>query len=95
MAEQQRQDSGTPSVPPEQQSTAQAGDRLIQVGGIIAAIGVVASLVGLLPLVVDGVEAGSWLWFVAIGGVSIGVGLALWGMVRAARARSKYFAPDS
>lgn len=76
-----------------QDPTAQAGERLIRVGGVIAAVGVVASLLALLPLVADGVEAASWLWFVAIFGVGVGVGMALWGMVRAARARSRYFTP--
>ena len=72
----------------------QAGDLLIRVGGVIAAVGVVASLLALLPLITDAVEPTSWLWFIAIGGVGVGVGLALWGMVRAARARSRYLTPD-
>ena len=92
MREQQRPDPTAPVA--NQDPVSQAGDRLIRIGGIIAAIGVVASLFALLPLVVDWFEAASWLWFVAIGGVGLGVGMALWGMVRAARARSKYFAPS-
>lgn len=87
----ERADSASSAAP---ESTQQAGDRLIRVGGVIAAIGVVASLFALLPLVADGVEAASWLWFVAIFGVGVGVGMALWGMVRAARERSKYFASN-
>ncbi len=69
---------------------ARAGERLVRVGGLIAAVGAVATLVALLPLVVRSFEPPSWLWFVAIGGVGVGVGLSLWGMVRAARARSRY-----
>lgn len=90
MPEDQQPES--PAHVTERAATQRAGDGLIRVGGIIAAVGVVASLFALLPLVSDGVEPASWLWFVAIGGVGIGVGLALWGMVRAAQARSKYFA---
>ncbi len=71
------------------------GERLVRIGGLLAAIGVLATLVALLPLVVDGVKPMAWLWFVAIGGVGIGVGLALWGIVRAARARGRFLSASS
>lgn len=90
MAEEQRPQSTAATRAVE--SAPQAGDRMIRIGGLIAAVGVVASLFALLPLITD-VQAAWWLWFVAIGGVSIGVGMALWGMVRAARARTRYLAP--
>lgn len=67
-----------------------AGDHLVRVGGLIAAVGAVATLVSLIPLLNDSFAPPPWLWFVAIGGVGVGVGLSLWGMVRAARARSRY-----
>lgn len=94
MAEDHNREVGKASPADSEQSQQQAGDRLVRIGGIIAAVGLVASLLALLPLVTDGIESAPWMWFVAIGGVGIGVGLALWGMVRAARARSRYFAAN-
>lgn len=70
------------------------GERLVRMGAVIGAIGVVASLLALLPLVVDSAPSASWLWFIAVGGVSVGSLLAIWGVVRAARARSRYLASD-
>lgn len=92
MAEEQRTDRADSASAVAQEQTSEPGDRLVRIGGVIAAVGVVASLFALLPLISDGVEAASWLWFVAIFGVGVGFGMALWGMVRAARARSRYFA---
>lgn len=70
------------------------GERLVRVGAVIGAVGVVASLLALLPLVVASAPSAAWLWFVAVGGVAIGGVLAMWGVVRAARARSRYLASD-
>ncbi|MCB0916438.1 MAG: hypothetical protein H6525_03020 [Actinobacteria bacterium] len=77
-------------TPPPDSPTEHAGERLVRAGGLIAAVGAVATLVALVPLFVDSFSPPPWLWFVAIGGVGVGVGLSLWGMVRAARARSRY-----
>lgn len=67
-----------------------AGERLVRLGGLIAVVGAVATLVSLVPLFSESFSPPPWLWFVAIGGVGIGVGMSLWGMVRAARARSRF-----
>lgn len=67
-----------------------AGDSLVRIGGVLAAIGAVAALVALVPLVSDALQPQAWLWFVAIGGIGIGVGLSLLGLVRAARWRTRY-----
>lgn len=66
-----------------------AGERLVRVGGIVAAVGAVAALVALVPLVISDVEPMPVLWFLAVGGVGIGVAMSLWGLVRAARSRSR------
>lgn len=79
-----------PATAEQPTHTVRAGERLVWWGGALAAVGALAALVALLPLVTDAVQPASWLWFVAIGGVGVGVGMALWGMVRAARARSRY-----
>lgn len=65
------------------------GELLVRIGGVLAAFGVVATAIALLPLLVSSVQPVPLLWFAAVGGVGIGVFLALWGMVRAARARSR------
>lgn len=79
-------DAGQPSSRP--------GERVIRIGGVIAAVGALAALVGLLPLLVPAVPSAPVIWFVAIGGVGVGVALSLWGMVRAARGRSRELRPD-
>lgn len=68
----------------------------MRVGMALAAVGALATLVALLPLVAPAVPSASWLWFVAVGGIGVGVAMALWGVLRAARVRSRYLAgtPD-
>ncbi|TXH44606.1 MAG: hypothetical protein E6Q90_03435 [Actinobacteria bacterium] len=87
---------GAQSAPPPGSDNAspRAGDRIIRIGGILAAVGAVAALIGLLPLLVPAVPSQPAIWFVAIGGVGVGVALSLYGMVRAARARSRALRPD-
>lgn len=67
------------------------GRWLIRVGGVVFAVGAVAAVVALVPLVSDAIEPHASLWFFAVGGIGIGMGLALWGLVVDARARSRYF----
>lgn len=78
-----------PASPPDPGVRA-AGESLIRIGGWLAAAGFIASLIALLPLVISELPSWPWLWFVAIGGVSIGVGMVLWGILRSARARGAY-----
>lgn len=56
------------------------------------AVGALAAVFALLPLVSDVVEPHASLWFLAVGGVGVGVGLSLLGVVVDARQRSRYFA---
>ena len=63
------------------------GERLVRLGGIIGGIGGLAALLALAQLVFPDLRLPPVMWFLAIGGVGIGVGLALLGVVRSARAR--------
>lgn len=63
---------------------------LIRIGAVVAGVGVVAALVALLPLVLSGAPTVAPLWFVAVGGVAVGVALVLLGLVRSARSRGRY-----
>lgn len=84
-------------APPHQSgaaATSRPGERIVRIGGVIAAVGALAALVGLLPLLLPSVPASPAIWFVAIGGVGVGVALSLYGIVRAARARSRELRPD-
>jgi hypothetical protein len=59
----------------------------VLVGGLIGGVGALAALLVLAQLVVPDLGLPPLMWFIAIGGVGIGVGLALLGVVRSARAR--------
>ena len=66
-----------------------AGARLVRIGGVVAGLGALVALIALLPLLFGSIKPTPFLWFLAVGGVGFGVGIALWGIVRAARARSR------
>lgn len=68
------------------------GGWLVRLGGVLFAIGALAALLALVPLVSDAIEPHASLWFLAVGGIGVGVGLSLLGLVVDARHRSRYFA---
>jgi len=72
-----------------------AGTWWIRIGGLLFAAGAVATLVALVPLLTNRVEPAAALWFIAVGGIGLGTAMALWGMVRSARQRSRYLADDA
>ncbi|MDQ1246495.1 MAG: hypothetical protein QG597_863 [Actinomycetota bacterium] len=63
------------------------GERLVRAGGVIGGLGALAALLVLAQLVFPDLKLPPIMWFVAIGGVGVGVGLALFGVLRSARAR--------
>lgn len=50
------------------------GDRLLRVGGVVTVIGLVCTVIAMLPLVVPGLTLPSQWWFLSM---ITGVGLAL------------------
>lgn len=73
-------------------TTSSAGRVWIRTGGVIFAVGAVAALIALVPLVSDAIEPHASLWFLAVGGIGVGMGMSLWGLVVGARHRSRYLA---
>ena len=67
-------------------STRSYGDRLLRIGGIVTVIGLVCTLIAMLPLVVPGLELPSAWWFLSM---ITGVGLALVILGLAVSARSR------
>lgn len=72
--------------------TPAAGRVWIRVGGALFAVGAVAVVIALIPLVSDAVTPHAVLWFIAVGGIGIGTAFALWGIVVGARDRSRFLA---
>ncbi|MEY3732994.1 MAG: hypothetical protein RL347_353 [Actinomycetota bacterium] len=67
-------------------STRSHGDRLLRIGAIVTVIGLVCTLIAMLPLVVPGLELPSAWWFLSM---ITGVGLALVIIGLAVSARSR------
>lgn len=62
------------------------GDRLMRVGAIVTGVGIVCTVIAILPLVIPSLDLPSTWWFLSM---LIGVGLALVivGLLRSSRAR--------
>ncbi len=69
---------GSPSSP---------GDRLLRIGAVVTVIGLVCTVIAMLPLVVPGLELPSAWWFLSM---ITGVGLALVIAGLAVSARSRH-----
>jgi hypothetical protein len=63
------------------------GDRLIRAGLVVTAVGMLLTLVAMLPLVTD-VELPSALWWLSML-VGVGMGMVLVGLARNGRRRSR------
>ena len=62
------------------------GDRLLRIGSVVTVIGLVCTVIAMLPLVVPGLELPSVWWFLSM---ITGVGLALVIVGLAVSARSR------
>jgi hypothetical protein len=62
------------------------GDRILRIGAVVTVIGLVCTLIAILPLVIPGLELPSAWWFLSM---ITGVGLALVIVGLAVSARSR------
>lgn len=67
-------------------SEGSAGDRLLRIGAVVTVIGLLCTVIAMLPLVVPGLELPSAWWFLSM---ITGVGLALVILGLAVSARSR------
>jgi hypothetical protein len=67
--------------------SAAPGDRLIRAGLVVTAVGMLLTLVAMLPLVTD-IELPSALWWLSML-VGVGMGMVLVGLARNGRRRSR------
>ena len=67
-------------------STGSTGDRLLRIGAVVTVIGLICTVIAMLPLVVPGLELPSAWWFLSM---ITGVGLALVIIGLAVSARSR------
>ena len=67
-------------------STRTPGDRILRIGAVVTVIGLVCTLIAILPLVIPGLELPSAWWFLSM---ITGVGLALVILGLAVSARSR------
>jgi multisubunit Na+/H+ antiporter MnhB subunit len=69
------------------ESSAAPGDRLIRAGLVVTAVGMLLTLVAMIPLVTD-VELPSALWWLSML-VGVGLAMVLIGLARNGRRRSR------
>jgi hypothetical protein len=67
--------------------SAARGDRLIRAGAVVTAVGMLLTLVAMIPLVTD-VELPSAFWWLSML-VGVGMGMVLLGLARNGRRRSR------
>ena len=65
-----------------------AGERLMRIGAVITVVGMIFSLIALIPIR-NGDDPPSWLWWLAMSS-GIGLALVLFGLRQAAIARRNY-----
>jgi hypothetical protein len=63
------------------------GDRLIRAGLVVTAVGMLLTLVAMLPLVTDVELPSAWWWLSML--VGVGMGMVLVGLARNGRRRSR------
>jgi hypothetical protein len=67
-------------------STGSAGDRLLRIGAVVTVIGLVCTVIAMLPLVVPGLELPSLWWFLSMI-TGVGLALVIAGLAVSARSR--------
>lgn len=69
-------------------STGSAGDRLLRIGAVVTVIGLVCTVIAMLPLVVPGLELPSLWWFLSMI-TGVGLALVIAGLAVSARSRRR------
>ena len=64
------------------------GDRLLRIGAVVTVIGLVCTVIAMLPLVVPGLELPSVWWFLSMI-TGVGLALVIVGLAVSARARRR------
>lgn len=64
------------------------GDRILRVGAAVTVIGLICTMIALLPLVVPGLELPSTWWFLSMI-TGIGLALVILGLAVSARSRRR------
>lgn len=67
-------------------STGSAGDRLLRIGAVVTVVGLVCTVIAMLPLVVPGLELPSLWWFLSMI-TGVGLALVITGLAVSARSR--------
>jgi threonine/homoserine/homoserine lactone efflux protein len=78
-----------PSTPPESPAASRSrrrADLVLRTGVVVTAIGLVVSLLALLPLVIPDWNPPGWLWFASMI-VGVGLFIVIVGLVLASRGR--------
>jgi len=69
-------------------STGSAGDRLLRIGAVVTVIGLVCTVIAMLPLVVPGLDLPSVWWFLSMI-TGVGLALVIAGLAVSARSRRR------
>ena len=69
-------------------STGSTGDRLLRIGAVVTVIGLICTVIAMLPLVVPGLELPSAWWFLSMI-TGVGLALVIAGLAVSARSRRR------
>jgi hypothetical protein len=64
------------------------GDRLLRIGAVVTVIGLICTVIAMLPLVVPGLELPSAWWFLSMI-TGVGLALVIAGLAVSARSRRR------
>ena len=70
-----------------------AGDRLLRAGAIVTVIGIIATMVAMLPLVIPNLTLPPAMWFASMI-IGIGLAMVIAGFAVSARARGRSSRPS-